>query len=336
MSAPRGGESLQFTSPQNADVTQRLLQSAEPSVGLQVLSDVLGQPSDSRDVRRLREQVRMSSRVAMLLSERDEKGRIPHHPYSAKWCGAHWVLVALAELCYPPGDESLVPLRDQIMGWLFSGDYERRTGRVHGLPTLHASIDGNAVWSALSLGIADERTEPLVQRLLDTQWPDGGWNCDRRASGRSSSFTESLIPLRALALHARRTGNELSHLAAERASEFFLAHRLFRRRHGGRVIAPTFLQLHYPCYWHYDILFGLEVLGEAGQLDDSNCNEALELLRRKALPDGGFPAEHRYYRSGPRATGQRSLVDWGPTSSRRMNEWVTVRALKVLQSRADR
>jgi hypothetical protein len=132
MSAPRGGESLQFASPQNADVTQRLLQSAEPSVRLQVLSDVLGQPSDSRDVRRLREQVRMSPRVATLLSERDETGRIPHHPYSAKWYGAHWVLVALAELRYPQGDESLVPLRDQIMGWLFSGDYERRTGRVHG------------------------------------------------------------------------------------------------------------------------------------------------------------------------------------------------------------
>jgi hypothetical protein len=102
------------------------------------------------------------------------------------------------------------------------------------------------------------------------------------------------------------------------------------------VIAPTFLQLHYPCYWHYDILFGLEVLAEAGHLNDANCNEALELLRGKALPDGGFPAEHRYYRSGSRATGQRSLVDWGPTGSRRMNEWVTVRALKVLQSRADR
>jgi hypothetical protein len=88
-----------------------------------------------------------------------------------------------------------------------------------------------------------------------------------------------------------------------------------------------------PCYWHYDILFGLEVLAEAGHLDDANCEEALELLRGKALPDRGFPAEHRYYRSGRNATGQRSLVDWGPTSSQRMNEWVTVRALKVLQSR---
>jgi hypothetical protein len=335
MSAQRGGEPLRFASPANADVMQRLLNSAEPSIRLQVVTDLLGEARGSPEVRRLREQVRTSSRVATLLSERDATGRIPHHPYRAKWYGAHWVLVALAELGYPTADESLMPLREQILGWLFSSDYERYLGRVHGLPTLHASIDGNAVWSTLSLGIADERSEVLVQRLLDTQWPDGGWNCDRRASGRSSSFTESLIPLRALALHARLTGDEPSHLAAERASEFFLAHRLFRRRHGGRVIVPAFLQLHHPCYWHYDILFGLEVLAEAGHLGDPNCAEALELLCGKALPGGGFPAEHRYYRSGPNATGQRSLVDWGPISSRRMNEWVTVRALKVLQLGTD-
>jgi hypothetical protein len=97
------------------------------------------------------------------------------------------------------------------------------------------------------------------------------------------------------------------------------------------VIAPSYLQLHYPCYWHYDILFGLEVLAEAGYLDDSRCAEALELLRAKRLPDGGFPAEHRYYRPSASATSQRSLVDWGPTSRRRMNEWVTVRALEVLR-----
>jgi hypothetical protein len=116
----------------------------------------LGAASDSPEVGRLREQVRTSSRAATLFSERDETGHIPHHPYRTKWYGAHWILVALTEMGYPTGDESLLPLRDQILGWLFSSDYERYLGRVHELPTLHASINGNAVWSALSLGIADD------------------------------------------------------------------------------------------------------------------------------------------------------------------------------------
>lgn len=312
------------------DVVERLVRSVEPSIRLKAAE----LPDDSHDSgleTELRERVRTSHRVATLLSERDETGCIPAHPYSSKWYGAHWVLVALAELGYPPGDRSLVPLRDQIMSWLFSPDYLRRSGQVHGLPTLHASIDGNAIWSGLALGISDERTEPLVQRLLETQWPDGGWNCDRRASGRSSSLTESLVPLRALALHAAATGDDRSHMAVERASKFFLARRLFRRRHDGEVITPSFLQVHHPCYWHYDILFGLEVLAEAGHPHDPRCAEALEQLRAKRLPDGGFPAEHRYYRTGPAATSGRSLVDWGPTSRRRMNEWVTVRTLAVLR-----
>jgi hypothetical protein len=115
--------------------------------------------------------------------------------------------------------------------------------------TLHASIDGNAVWALLRLGLADERIERLVARLVSAQWPDGGWNCDRRASGQVSSFTESLIPLRALALHAIGTGNGDSRAAADRAAELFLARRLFRRLRDGRVIRPAFVQLHFPCYW---------------------------------------------------------------------------------------
>jgi hypothetical protein len=71
MNAQWGGESLGFASPANADVTQQLLHSTEPSLRLQVVSDLMGHRPDSRDVRQLAEHVRTSSRVAMLLSERD-------------------------------------------------------------------------------------------------------------------------------------------------------------------------------------------------------------------------------------------------------------------------
>lgn len=309
----------------------RLLASSEPSVRLQALVGVLGMPASSPAVTAAREAVRASPRVARLLSERRPDGTIPVHPYRAKWYGAHWVLVALAELGYPRGDQSLLPQREQVLGWLLSEEYENGlAGRVRGLPRMHASIDGNAAWALLALGLADERVERLVDRLLGAQWPDGGWNCDARASGRASSFTESLVPLRALALHARATGTGDTRDAATRAAELFLARRLFRRRTDGTVIRPSFLQLHFPCYWHYDVLFGLTVLAEAGRLDDPRCDEALGVLESKRLPDGGYPAEARYYRVSVRPTGSgRSLVDWGPTSVRRSNEWVTASVLAV-------
>lgn len=310
----------------------RLLASDEPAIRLQVERGVLDAGND--ETHGLREQVRHSSRVAMLLSERGPDGRIGAHPYHAKWYGAHWVLVTLAELGYPSGDESLVPLREQILGWLFSREYLGGLARTRGLPRLHGSIEGNALWSLLVLGLADERAEELARRLRDAQWPDGGWNCDRGASGRTSSLHESLIPLRALSLHALECSDAGSAQAAGAAAELFLRRRLFRRLRDGSVVHPSFVQLHYPCYWHYDVLFGLTVLAESGHIGDERCDDALDLVESKRLRDGGFPAEHSYYRR-PRAsvpTTQRSLVDWGGVSKRRANPWVSARACTVLSA----
>jgi hypothetical protein len=187
----------------------------------------------------------------------------------------------------------------------------------------------------LTLGLVDERVELLAGRLRSAQWPDGGWNCDRRASGRSSSFAESLIPLRALDLHTRRRSDRHTAEAAAGAAEFFLRHRLFRRVRDGSIVDPSFIQLHYPCYWHYDTLFGLVVLAEAHRLDQ-RCTEALHLPESKRLADGGYPAEHRYYQpTRAMVPSQRSLVDWGGVS-RRMNPLVSARAAVVLHAAGER
>jgi hypothetical protein len=309
----------------------QLLQSDEPSVRLQLRLGL--QEADDAEANDLRQQVRRSARVATLLSERGPDGLIDAHPYRAKWYGAHWVLVTLAELGYPSGDPTLAPLHDQMLGWLFSGDYLDSLERVRGLPRLHGSIEGNALWAGLILGLADERAEQLAERLREAQWPDGGWNCDRKASGRSSSFAESLIPLRALSLHASMRSDRNSAEAADAAAEFFLRHRLYLRLRDGSVIHPSFVELHYPCYWHYDILFGLTVLAESGRIGDDRCSPALDLLETKRLGDGGFPAEHRYYRpTRAMVPSQRSLVDWGGVSRRRMNPWVSARAAVVLHA----
>jgi hypothetical protein len=143
---------------------------------------------------------------------------------------------------------------------------------------------------------------------------------------------ESLIPLRGLALHARVTGNRESRAAAERAAEIFLKRLLFRRQADGSVIHDDFVRLHYPCYWHYDILFGLKVLAEAGFVEDARCADALDLLASKRLADGGFPAEKKYYRATEKNVSGRSLVDWGGTSKRYMNAFVTTDALFVLRA----
>lgn len=318
-----------------------LLNSEEPAVRLKAAVDVLGQDPYGLVTMLQREQMKASPRVQRLLSERDADGRIPYHPYS-KWRGAHWVLVCLAELGYPSGDESLLPLRDQVFGWLLGKDHERHIETVNGRVRRCASQEGNALYAALVLGLADSRVEELVQRLISWQWPDGGWNCDRRPEAAKSSFMETLIPARGLAWHGKFTGSGESIKASRRAAGVFLRRNLFRRQSDGSVIEEDFTRLHHPCYWHYDILFALKVLAEAGFIVDRRCDEALDLLESKRLADDGWPAEGKYYhvarqgKDGPtparHISSGSSLVDWGPTGKRRMNEFVTADALYVLKA----
>jgi hypothetical protein len=311
-------------------VIDRLLKSDEPAVRFKVLTNVLGEKNNSPEVKKLQQQVSSSPRVRLLLSERDRDGKIAHHPYR-KWYGAHWVLAMLADIGYPAGDKSLIALREQVYQWLFSDKHQKSIKTIDGRTRRCASQEGNAVYYLLTLGLADDRTKKLARRLITWQWPDGGWNCDKNPNAVKSSFWESHIPLRALALHARLTGNEKSKQAVKRASEIFLGRRLYKRRRDGKVMNHDFIKLHYPCYWRYDILEGLKVLAEAGFIKDGRCRDALDLLESKRLSEGGFPAEGKYYRVSKSAPTGRSLVDWGGVSKRRMNEFVTADALFVLK-----
>ena len=310
-------------------IAATLIQSEDPSIRYKVTTGVLGAKPGSEGVRRLQMEVRGSPRVQKLLSERQADGQLPYHPY-AKWTGAHWLLATLADIGYPPGDESLIPLREQVYDWLLSEEHANSIPTINGRVRRHASMEANAIYATLALGLADERTDELVRHLLESQWPDGGWNCDKTPRASNSSFHESLIPLRALALHARLTGNAKSQGAVERAAEVFLKRHLFKAQGDGSIIRDAFVKLHYPPYWQYDFLFGLKVMGEAGRLQDPRCKEALELLKSKRLPDGGWPAEGKHYSTGASAKSGRSLVGWGVTGARRMNEFVTAEALGVL------
>ncbi|MGB8657042.1 MAG: hypothetical protein WCE90_04565 [Candidatus Zixiibacteriota bacterium] len=312
------------------DIISKLLNSNEPSVRYKVLVNVLGEKCESSKTMKLQEAIKSSPRVKLLLPERGKNGKIPHHPYR-KWYGAHWVLATLADIGYPVGDKLLIPLREQVLDWLFSEEHQKKIRVMNGRTRRCASQEGNALFSLLTLGLSDDRTEKLAERLIEWQWPDGGWNCDKDPQASKSSFWESLIPLRALSLHARLTGSKKSRKAAERASEVFLKRKLFRRQKDGRAMNADFLKLHYPCYWRYDILFGLKVMAEAGFIGDKRCRDALDVLESKRLPDGGFPAEAKFYRVSKESSSGCSRVSWGATGKRRMNEFVTSDALFVLK-----
>jgi len=199
-----------------------------------------------------------------------------------------------------------------------------------GQPRIAGRIDSGGNSDPAEYG-DDELTHDFVERLLHWQWPDGGWNCDKNPDATHSSFMELILPLRALALYGTTTNSQRALDGANRASEIFLKRNLFTRQLDGSTMRKEFVSLHYPLYWHYDILHGLKIMTEAGFIDDPRCEKALDLLVSKRLPDGGWPAEKKYYRD-PAGKPVNELIDWGGTSTRKMNPWVTADALFVLRS----
>ncbi len=322
-----------------SQIVDRLLRSDEPSVRWRVRAEVLGEPVDSAPMLRLREEVRRSTRVSALLNEKGRTASV-----YAKWQGAHWVLGALADLGYPPGDDALRPMAERVQDAWLSDDfyvefeptskasvYSRR-----GVPVMQgrhrrcASQQGNALRSLARLGLTNDQTPKLVERLQHWQWPDGGWNCDKNPAADTSALAETLLPIRGLAAY----GTEEARNTANQAAEVLLTRRLLYRRTDGQLINKEFAKLHYPLYWHYDVLGGLRALAELGEtaIRDDRANDALDLLESKRLEDGGWPAEARYYK---KTTDEIALgndfVSWGGTSTRRLNEWTTLDALYVLR-----
>jgi hypothetical protein len=148
---------------------------------------------------------------------------------------------------------------------------------------------------------------------------------------RSSSVYETLLPMRGLAAYARAFEDAVAMEAARKAAEVFLERRMLFHRTNGRLIRREWAQLHYPVYWHYDVLAGLKGLMEVGLIADERTQAALDLLESRRLPQGGWPADARFARSVGEGQGQE-LLEWGPVGSTVMNEWVSADALAVLHA----
>lgn len=308
-----------------------LLASDEPSVRWKVRVRVLGEDPDSPANRRLQQQIRTSPRVRALLD-----GAVGES--YRKWQGRHWVLQTLADLGYPAGDEALEPLAASVLQtWLhqrYYREYDPSTrARTDAVPLLDGryrrcgSQHGGALLALVRLGIGgDDAHARLVERLLHWHWPDGGWNCSRKAETAMSSVYETLLPMRGLAAY----GSAPARQAADCAAEVLLTRRLLYRRTNGRLIRTEWAKLHYPVYWHYDLLAALKGLREAGHLADPRSGDALDLLQSRQLPDGGWAAEGKFYHGAGGGRQHCDLVDWGGSGAGRMNEWVTADALAVL------
>jgi len=263
-----------------------------------------------------------------LLAGQRPDGGFDAHPYK-KWNGAHWRLVSMVELGIPAGEPRAIAAVETVLQWLTGRAHRSTIKTISGRTRRCASQEGNALAVACRLGLAhDPRSRLLAESLVEWQWADGGWNCDKTPSARHSSLHESLPPTWGLNEFASATGNDDAAAAAQRAAELFLDHQLFRSHTTGEVGDPKWLQSPYPAYWHYNFAQGLTVLARVSALPDPRADDAIRRLRERQQPDGLWHAVGAQYwrRSAP--------LYWDPVPWERSGPslMLTLNALRVMRA----
>ena len=316
----------------DASAIDWLLASDEPAIRYRARTWLLDESERKAAVRADRAAIPEGSIVATLLDFPESNV----HPYR-KWLGLHWRLVSLADFELPAGPAIRTKLHEGIdreLNWIANPRHLDAIPKIDGLYRSDASMEGNGLYSASRFGHAgDERARRLVDRLLEWQWPDGGWNCDRAASGYRSSFHESWATALGLAAYHDATGDTDALAAARRTAKLLLEHRLMYRLGTDEPIHSSFVSLHWPAYWHYDVLAGLRVLHATGLLTNEHAADALTLLESKARPDGRFETRAAWWQASRSATSAVDVVDWGKG---RPSEVLTLHALRVLKAAGKR
>lgn len=144
------------------------------------------------------------------------------------------------------------------------------------------------------LGYAsDERLQKTFQHLLDTQYTDGGWRCNKFSFGRGPE-TEYSNPLPTLmALDAFRFSKYLNtEEKLDRAVDFLLEHWTLRKPIGPchYGIGSLFMQVEYP-FRNYNLFLYVYVLSFYGRAKkDKRFLEAFNILKSKLI-DGQIIVE---------------------------------------------
>jgi hypothetical protein len=166
-----------------------------------------------------------------------------------------------------------------------------------------------------------EEVEGIVDRLIDEQLEDGGWNCWAEYGATVASFHTTICVLEGLLAWESAGDPERVKEVRSRAEEYLLERGLFRSLSTGKVVDPRYTMFSYPTYWYYDVLRGLDYLRSSGRGFDDRCAEAVDLMMGKRDDEGRWPLENVH--QGP--THFRMEGSEGSPS-----RWNTLRAMRVM------
>jgi len=224
-------------------------------------------------------------------------------PFSTLECAAY-----LLELGMEPDDA----LMTDIAALIFSTWQEDGRFKVYPQGGIYPCHTINAARTLCAMGYAmDERIQRTFRHLLDIQYSDGGWRCNKFSFGHGPE-TDCSNPLPTLfALDAFRYNSDYGdEPKLEKAVDFLLEHWNIRKPIGPchYGIGTLFMQVEYP-FRNYNLFVYVYVLSfYSTARNDTRFLEALEMLESK-MRDGQIVVE----RTVPKLAGL-NLCKKGNTS----------------------
>lgn len=297
---------------------------SDPAIRWQVMQDLAGEPAQLVAGERAR--VAVEGWGAELLALQGDDGKWDggtyrpgwvdeSKPFFDAWTATHFSLQGLVDFGLDPDAPEArraVALVRENVRW-------EANGALYFEGETEPCINGIALAIGAYFG---ETVDGIVDRLLEHQLGDGGWNCWAEYGATVSSFHTTICVLEGLAGWEKAGGSSPA-VTATRSSgeEYLLERRLFRSRSSGKVVDPRFTMFSFPTRWYYDVLRGLEYFRSIDTTVDERCAEAVELVADKRGAGGRWALENTHQ-------GPTHIEMEGPDGF--PSRWNTLRAMRVL------
>lgn len=291
------------------------LMDGDPAIRWQVRRDLLHDPDDI--VAAERANVETEGWGAELLDLQREDGTWGEGVWTQQdRLGVDDAMLLLALLGAPEdGDRTRVAI-DRVVQQVDWGDEWWNHPFFDG--EVEPCINGRVLVAGARFG---HPSELIVERLLNEQQTDGGWNCYAETRTDPGSFHSTICALEGLVAYRDAGGPTDVSGAIERGHEYLLTRGLMRRRSDGSLIDESWLESSFPYYWSFDVLRGLDHLRAAGVPADARVTEALDAVASRRQSDGRWLLDHQH--SG------RALLEMEDVGE--PSRWNTLRALRVLE-----
>jgi hypothetical protein len=323
----------------NADATQWLLESDNPSVQYFTLTELLDKPQNDSEVEAAKNAIMEEGVVPKILAKQNTDGswETPNTFYTAKYKGTVWQLIILGEFGADAADKRVKKACEFILensqhaesgGFSMAHAEKSSGGRPSGvIPCL----SGNMVYSLIRLGYLDD---PRLQAGIDfiTKYQtfyDGngspkGWPYDRLAMcyGKHTCHMGAVKALKALAEIPKDKRSPPVKETIRMGVEYMLVHHIFKQSHNlAKASKPGWLKFCFPLMYQTDTLEVLGILARLG-FKDERMVEAVNLVASKQDGQGRWRLENTF--------DGRFQVDIERKGE--PSKWVTLKALTALKN----